>query len=443
MLENKSSRRFDAWLIISFLVFTVVLTVGAFEVVYGYISLFVYCIFLVLKATRRGFYGLITHYSAIGIYATLATAFQISEGFEFWGFGAIQDKYYYLALILVCLYCFSYELGYHLSGADKMYFGRVKIFRLKKNDNRDIKFIAASLVFFGLALLLIYTRPDLSIELRGYQTNDEGRAVSVFFFAYLPKLFIWALCAISGILTLATRSKRYGVLFLFAAASALIWAGPQTTARQVILVGALPLLYYAATLTYPIILPIVIWVGVLFVGPALNYFSRDYLYGVETRGFPFSPDFDAMYIVSALIERIDYFPLGFGRYLLSAFSFFLQRELKLFIDFDPLNREGGAVFSQTNVSTPPFFTAFLDFWFLGPIILGLAIGAVMGWAEIFRQKKYSSGNLWFLLPFVSFSSYVPFVRGPILGWGPYILAGLISYGILIWIFYFFSQDRRG
>src|SRR5450830_1292357 len=428
MLKNDGARRFDAWLIISLAIFSVVLALGAFDVIYGYISLFFYCLFVVLKATKRGFYGLITHYSAVGIYATLATAFQISEGFEFWGFGSIQDGYY--------------EVGYHISGADKMHFGRVKIFRLDIDNNRDLKFISAALIFFGIALVLIYIRPDLSIELRGYQTNDEGRAVSVFFFAYLPKLFIWALCAIAGILLLATRSKRYGSLFVFAAIAALIWAGPQTTARQVILVGALPLLYSAATLTYPIILPIVIWVGVLFVGPALNYFSRDYLYGVETQGFPFSPDFDAMYIVSALIERIDYFPLGLGRYLLSAFSFFLPRELKLFVEFDPLNREGGAVFSQTNVSTPPFFTAFLDFWFLGPVLLGIAIGAFIGWAEIFRQRKYAAGNLWFLIPFVVFSSYVPFIRGPILGWGPYILAGVSSYGLLIWAFYFFSQDRR-
>lgn len=98
----------------------------------------------------------------------------------------------------------------------------------------------------------------------------------------------------------------------------------------------------------------------------------------------------------------------------------------MFPDFDPLG--WSAIlgnFSQSNLSLPPFTTAYFDFGFAGPALLGIAISA--GFRIVDRavdpNRALSSG---YLSALVLLAAYVPFMRGPILGWGPFAASGVIA-----------------
>jgi hypothetical protein len=150
------------------------------------------------------------------------------------------------------------------------------------------------------------------------------------------------------------------------------------------------------------------------------------MWGEELTTFPFSQDFDAQYVVAGILERAPIPDLGWGRYLLSAVSFFLPRDLKMFPDFDPLG--WSAIlgnFSQSNLSLPPFTTAYFDFGLAGPALLGLVLSAGFRLVDkaIDPNRALSGG---YLAALVLLAAYVPFMRGPILGWGPFATSGLIA-----------------
>jgi peptidoglycan/LPS O-acetylase OafA/YrhL len=150
------------------------------------------------------------------------------------------------------------------------------------------------------------------------------------------------------------------------------------------------------------------------------------MWGEELTTFPFSQDFDAQYVVAGILERAPIPDLGWGRYLLSAVSFFLPRDLKMFPDFDPLG--WSAIlgnFSQSNLSLPPFTTAYFDFGLAGPALLGLALSAGFRLVDraIDPRRALSPG---YLVALVALAAYVPFLRGPILGWGAFATSGLIA-----------------
>jgi hypothetical protein len=193
-----------------------------------------------------------------------------------------------------------------------------------------------------------------------------------------------------------------------------------------LLIGLLPLLIHALGRGRRWLLAGVIFGAIAGLGPVLNLISRGSMWGEELTTFPFSQDFDAMFVVAGILERAPIPDLGWGRYLLSAFSFFLPRDLKMFPDFDPLG--WSAIlgnFSQSNLSLPPFTTAYFDFGMAGPALFGFAISVGFRWVDrAIDPNRPLSGA--YLSALVLLAAYVPFMRGPILGWGPFAVSGLIA-----------------
>jgi hypothetical protein len=246
------------------------------------------------------------------------------------------------------------------------------------------------------------------------------------FYSTLPKLVV-LLCFVA----LAIHAVRRRTLWSWCAAGlagalALLAANPVNTPRQILLIGLLPLLVHALGRSRRWLLAGVIFGAIAGLGPVLNLISRGSMWGEELTTFPFSQDFDAMFVVAGILERAPIPDLGWGRYLLSAFSFFLPRDLKMFPDFDPLG--WSAIlgnFSQSNLSLPPFTTAYFDFGLAGPALLGFAISAGFRWVDrAIDPNRPLSGT--YLSALVLLAAYVPFMRGPILGWGPFAASGLIA-----------------
>ncbi|KAF1048064.1 hypothetical protein [Xylophilus sp.] len=111
----------------------------------------------------------------------------------------------------------------------------------------------------------------------------------------------------------------------------------------------------------------------------------------------------------------------------------LPHDLKLFPDYDPL---GWPVvlnnFSQSNLSLAPFTTAYLDFGLAGPFLLGLAL-SIVGAALERRLVPGSALTGGYLSALVLLAAYVPLMRGPILGWGPFAASGLLAALALGWL----------
>jgi NhaP-type Na+/H+ or K+/H+ antiporter len=61
----------------------------------------------------------------------------------------------------------------------------------------------------------------------------------------------------------------------------------------------------------------------------------------------------------------------------------------------------------------------------GPALLGLVLSAAFRWVDraIDPNRALSGG---YLAALVMLAAYVPFMRGPILGWGPFATSGLIA-----------------
>jgi hypothetical protein len=242
----------------------------------------------------------------------------------------------------------------------------------------------------------------------------------------IPKLVV-LMCFVA----LAIHALRRRTLWAWCAAGlafalAAIAANPVNTPRQVILIGLLPLLIHALGRSHRWTLAAMIFGAIAGLGPVLNLISRDAMWGAELRSFPFSQDFDAMFVVAGILERAPSPELGFGRYLLSAASFILPRDLKMFPGYDPLGWPAVlGNFSQSNLSLPPFTTAYFDFGLLGPALLGFAVSA--GFRIVDRAvDPHRTLTAGYFCALVLLAAYVPFLRGPILGWGPFAASGLIA-----------------
>jgi hypothetical protein len=365
---------------------------------------------------------LLIHYAAILTYFSIAPAMQIASDVGFWEAGVLGTAAHTQALMLLLLYMAGVEaarlgvpdvpvrvhpyIGAHPAGA----------------AHPVLLLVSCSLSAFAVLLV----RPDLNFVARGVVGDEESVPVDLIFYSTLPKLIV-LVCFVA----LAIHAVRSRTLWAWCAAGlagglALIAANPVNTARQVLLIGLLPLLIHAFGRGRRWLLAGVVFGAIAGLGPVLNLISRGSLWGEELTTFPFSQDFDAQYVVAGILERAPIPDLGWGRYLLSAVSFFLPRDLKMFPDFDPLG--WSAIlgnFSQSNLSLPPFTTAYFDFGLAGPALLGLAISAGFRWADrAVDPNGPLSGS--YLAALVLLAAYVPFMRGPILGWGPFAASGLIA-----------------
>jgi hypothetical protein len=395
---------------------------GLVDPVWGYAAVFALSLVqLSMLGGSGGSVFLLVHYAVILTYFSLAPAMQIAYDVSFWDAGVLATASHTQALVLLLLYMAGVEAA-RLGVAD------APVHLPARHDTQRMG-VAHPLLLLGCALVAfatLFVRPDLNFVARGIVGDEEGVPIDFIFYSTLPKLVV-LLCFVA----LAIHAVRSKTLWAWCATGlagvlAIIAANPVNTARQILLIGLLPLLIHAFGRGRRWVLGAVIFGAIAGLGPVLNLISRGSMWGEELTTFPFSQDFDAQYVVAGILERAPIPDLGWGRYLLSAVSFFLPRDLKMFPDFDPLG--WSAIlgnFSQSNLSLPPFTTAYFDFGLAGPALLGLALSAGFRLVDraIDPRRALSPG---YLVALVALAAYVPFLRGPILGWGAFATSGLIA-----------------
>jgi len=398
---------------------------GSLEPAWGYA---VVCALSLVQLSMLGAPGasvfLLIHYATILTYFSLAPAMQIAADISFWDTGVIGPVAHMQALTLLLLY---------MAGVEAARFGLPDAPAPGRTDaapqvqSTGVAHPALLLLSGAIsAFASLFIRPDLNFIARGIPGADDNVPVDFIVYSTLPKLIV-LICFVA----LAIHAMRRGTFWSWCAAGlalamAAFAANPVNTARQVLLIGLLPLFIHVFGRSWRRTLALLIFGAIAGLGPVLNLVSRGSIWGETLTTFPYSPDFDAMYVVAGILERASEPELGWGRYLLSAFSFFLPRDLKLFPEFDPLGWPAIlGNFSQANLSLPPFTTAYFDFGLAGPVMFGLAISA--GFRVLDRMvdpRAALSGS--YLCALVLLAAYVPFMRGPILGWGPFAASGLIA-----------------
>jgi hypothetical protein len=384
---------------------------------------------------------LLIHYATILTYFSVAPAMQIAADVSFWDTGVIGPVAHMQALTLLLLYMAGVEaarLGLPDASAP------VRTDAGPQVPSAGVAHPALLLLSGAIsAFASLFIRPDLNFIARGIPGADDNVPVDFIVYSTLPKLIV-LVCFVA----LAIHAMRRGTFWSWCAAGlalamAAFAANPVNTARQVLLIGLLPLFIHLFGRGRRWMLALLIFGAIAGLGPVLNLVSRGSFWGETLTTFPYSPDFDAMYVVAGILERASEPELGWGRYLLSAFSFFLPRDLKLFPEFDPLGWPAIlGNFSQANLSLPPFTTAYFDFGLAGPVMFGLAISA--GFRTLDRMvdpRAALSGS--YLCALVLLAAYVPFLRGPILGWGPFAASGLIAALLAGLLSSRFRPARRG
>ncbi len=163
------------------------------------------------------------------------------------------------------------------------------------------------------------------------------------------------------------------------------------------------------------------------LGPVFNLVSRGSMWGGVARDLSLQPRLRCDVRGGRLLERAPAPDLGFGRYLpVSGFSFVLPRDMKLFPDFDPLGWPAMlGNFSQSNLSLAQFATVFFDFGLPGPLVFGFLLSSLFRRGRP-RDRYARPVSRGYLAALVLLAAYVPFMRGPILGWGPFAASGLIA-----------------
>lgn len=396
---------------------------GMADPVWGYAAVAVLVLVQIAMLAAPGASAfLLIHYATILTYFSIAPAMQIAADVSFWDAGLFMAESHRQALTLLLMYMAGVEaarLGMAPPAVPQTPYTGI---RTDGVAHPFLLLLSGSLAAFAS----LFIRPELNFVARGEIGDGTSLPVDYIVYSTLPKLIVLLCFVALAIHAVHRRTVWAWCAAALAFALAALAANPVNTARQILLVGLLPLLIHGFGQRWRWVLPLLVFGAIAGLGPVLNLISRGSLWGESLTTFPYSQDFDAMYIVAGLLERGPAPELGLGRYLLSAFSFMLPRDLKLFPDFDPLGwPEVLNNFSQANLSLPPFTTAYLDFGLMGPLLLGLAISAGARVLDRVVDRPLAvSGS--YLSALVLIAAYVPFMRGPILGWGPFAASGLIA-----------------
>ncbi len=395
---------------------------GLIDPVWGYGVVFVLAtVQLSMLGAASDSVFLLIHYTAVLIYFSLAPAMQIAADVDFWELGVVGQAAHTQALMLVLLYMAGVEaarLGLPSQPAAPWPAHRAR--------GAGVAHPFLLLGCLEVAFATLFLHPDMNFVARGVLAEEESTPIQYIVYSMLPKLMVLMCFVALAIHALRQRTLGAWCAAGLAFALAAFAANPVNTARQVILIGLLPLLIHALGRRHRWTLAAVIFGAIAGLGPVLNLISRDAMWGAELASYPFSQDFDAMFVIAGILERAPSPDLGYGRYLLSAFSFILPRELKMFPEFDPLGWPAVlGNFSQSNLSLPPVTTAYFDFGLAGPALLGFAVSA--GFRLVDRAvDPHRTLTTGYLCALVLLAAYVPFLRGPILGWGPFAASGLVA-----------------
>jgi hypothetical protein len=374
---------------------------------------------LVLELAQGYGYGRAVHLSGCLVYFSLAPALQYGAGTSFWGSGSLDGNAVTSSLIMVSMYMAAFDLFYSFSPRPP-------------DAPTDYRFRRHGLLVIyglsGLAVFVLLLNADASTTARGLQTAPI-RPFEFLLYISIPKQIL-LFCLLSSIIALrSSLSFSNIVLACFLLTLCLYYVNPINSSRQLIYIGLLPIFILCVRNRFVgrLAVSAVTIVGLVGIGPIMNYFARDSFYGLSLTGFPNSVDFDA-FANTARLADIHGALVGYGRYLANSLSFLLPRDLKPFPDFDPLLRsDTNRFFSQSNLSAPPFLTAYLDFSHFGPPVLGAIVGAAV--AAIDRGILKSS-SLSAMVGASLVASYISFLRGPILGMGVVAFGAAVAAAIV-------------
>ncbi|KAF1048063.1 hypothetical protein [Xylophilus sp.] len=246
---------------------------------------------------------LLLHYTTVLVYFSIAPAMQIAVDASFWGAGPVGAQAYTRALALLLLYLAGVEAACLVGPAARPAPAGVR-------PPPDVAHPLLLLLLVGGGFAALWLRPELNFVARGLPSEVPSAPFDGIVFSTLPKLV-----ALVGAVVLAIRALRQrtaGAWCTAAAATVLaaVAANPVTTARQILLVGGLPLLLHAFGRTRRWTLAVVVAGAIAGLGPVLNLVSRGSMWGETLAVFPYSSDFDTTYVVAALLERAPAAELG-------------------------------------------------------------------------------------------------------------------------------------
>ena len=245
--------------------FGIVCTVlcGLVDPVWGYAAVFV------LAAVQLSMLGaggdsvfLLIHYTVVLIYFSLAPAMQIAADVDFWEVGLLGSAAHTRALMLLLLYMAGVEaarLGMPVRPAAQ---GLRPAERGAGVAHPFLLLLSCSLAAFAA----LFIRPDLNFVARGVVTDDDSMPIEFIVYSTIPKLVV-LMCFVA----LAIHAVRQRTLWAWCAASialalAVLAANPINTARQIILIGLLPLLIHAFARSHRWTLGAVIFGAIAGVG---------------------------------------------------------------------------------------------------------------------------------------------------------------------------------
>lgn len=246
---------------------------GLVDPAWGYAAVAVLSLVqLAMLGGSGGSVFLLIHYTAILTYFSIAPAMQISHDLEFWDAGVMRTESHTLALTLLVLYMAGVEAA-RLGVPDG------PVHQPGRHDRQLVGVAHPLLLLLSCSLAAfasLFIKPELNFVARGIVGvgGEDNVPIDFIFYSTLPKLVV-LLCFVA----LAIHAVRRRTLWSWCAAGmafalALAAANPVNTARQVLLIGLLPLLIHALGRGRRWLLAGTIFGAIAGLGPMLNLISR-------------------------------------------------------------------------------------------------------------------------------------------------------------------------
>lgn len=289
--------------------------------------------------------------------------------------------------------------------------------------------VALSLIAFAALFpsILLQTRAEVRT-----QVGQEGGALRQLLLVTAPRglaggyLIALAISACGRI----ARQKALPLAEMMLALPAVAFFNPVAISRQLLLTGFLAVIFILSRFRIfdrkwiLVCLPLVSVV----LAPAISNITR---YEARNDVFPFAPDFDVHQNIALAMQLVELEGHRFGLHLLASLSTVLPSELKLF-QAEHLLASGRlkAIYSQTNISLPIFVEFFVDFGWIGVVIMTYALFAAL--RKLQERVYYHAPSLWLLgVSAIISANWLSLNRGPFLGNSPVLIFFILGWTVCV------------
>lgn len=289
--------------------------------------------------------------------------------------------------------------------------------------------VALSLLAFAAAFpnLLLQTRAEVRTEV-----GQEGGALRQLLLVTAPRglaggyLVALAISACGRLV----RQRSLPIAEFLLALPSLIFFNPIAISRQLLLTGFLAVIFVSSrfrVLDRKWILVCLPLVSVI-VAPAISNITR---YEERNDVFPFAPDFDVHQNIALAMQLVDIEGHRLGRHLLASLSTILPSDLKIFQAEHLLaSARLKAIYSQTNISLPIFVEFFVDFGWIGVVVMTYALFAAL--RRLQEKVYYGSPSLWTVgVSAIISANWLSLNRGPFLGNSPVLIFFILGWSICV------------